>query len=568
MPDFSTLSFDAARGRRIGWAVLLLAVACSFFVGLGLSEVVDINEGLRLMPPVEMIEKGDWVVPRLDGDVYINKPPLIYWVIAAAYKVAGAPSILAGRMAIALICVLTVLATVWIGRRRLSEGAGFWAGLILATGVYFHAKAQQAELDPGMTLAITLSAFLYWLSFQHEGRRRVWVTLAAGVMMGVAFMLKGPVLFPFLLAATLALWVAIRPRWQRLLATLGIVVALALVVALPWCAMLIHRLGFAEVWHTMQRESLERVVKSSAINSGPIYFYVVQIAASFLPWTPLLLFWCLSKSFREYLRRENKPFFRFAVWFALFALIIFSLIKGKETKYLQPIFPYLALLCGVILNWLTRPDGAAERTWRWLRWGLIVFAAAACLAPAVLAFPVKVHWVRMTWATTLPLLAGASLMGAATLLLIHKQREARVAQTLACVLAFAMLLSGGDNLHKCRNNMNVKKSAAPLAAAVARESAGATVYRHFSDRPHDLWYLRRVSTNLPEIKKLPGLLAEAHGPVLMLVRHKSIASLEQTLKGRVEFTINPHVPKTDITLATARLKTPEKDGNGSAEIKK
>lgn len=566
MPVFSSLSFDGARGRKMGWTVLLLVVACSFFVSLGLSEVVDINEGLRLMPALEMLEKGDWVVPRIDGEVYINKPPLVYWILAASYKIAGGPGLLAGRIPIALVCLLTVLAIAWIGRRRISEGAGVWAGLILATAIYFHQKAQKAELDPFLTFAVVAGAYFYWKALQCEGRRRDWgwTTLAAGVLFGAGFMLKGPVIFPFLLAATLAVAVAVRPRWGLLGLSLGAIVALAVMIAVPWCALLIHRLGWNEVWYILHRESLERLVKSTPINSGKIYFYLVQVSSSFLPWTPLLLFWPL-RAFRDHIRRENKPFFRFAAWFTLFSFIIFSLIKGKETEYLLPVFPYLALLCGTILDWLTRPGGAPEGTWRWLRGGLILFAAAACLAPAMLAWPVKFHWIRLTWPTTLPMLAGALVLGVITMRLLLTRRGTRVAQTLACIMSFALVISSGDNLRKSRDNQNEKKSPLPLFEAVQRESAGATLYRKFSNRPHDLWYLRRISTPLSDVRQLPEILAQARGPVMMLMRHKNIASFEKLVQDRVEFIINPHVPKEEIILMTVKLKTLEKGGNQSAE---
>lgn len=547
----------------MAWTVLLLVAVCSFFVSLGLSEIVDINEGLRLMPAIEMHEKGDWVVPRIDGEVYINKPPLVYWILAATYKLAGGPNLIAARLTIALACLLTVLAIIQIGRRQITEGAGFWAGLILATGVYFHQKSQKAELDPFLMLAIVAGVYLFWLSFRREGRQRGWTTLGAGGLMGAAFMLKGPVLFPFLLAAALAVWVTLRPRWPRLLASVGGVVALTVLIAFPWCAMLVKRLGWHEVWITLNRESLERLTKSSAINSGPIYFYLEQVGMSFLPWSPLLLFW-LARPFREFVRRENKPFFRFAALFTLFSFILFSLFKGKETEYLLPAFPYLALLCGTILDWLTRPDGAAEQHWRWMRGGLVTFAAAGCLALVALALPLPgVPWIRMTWMTTLPLLAGSMIAGFYCLSLMLKGRSGRVAPALACVLSFVMLMAGVDNWLKCRENG--RKSAQTLAAMVARESADAKLYRFFKDRPHDLWYLRGISQRLPNLKRLPRIAAESKKPVMLLVRHKNVAALEETLKGRVEFVANPNNGKTDIILMTVKPKTPDGKAGGAAE---
>ena len=68
-----------------------------------------------------MITSGDWVTPRLDGVVYLEKPPLIYWLIAASYKIFGIHD-WAARVPMALaslaVCWLTTAFGIWAFGRR------------------------------------------------------------------------------------------------------------------------------------------------------------------------------------------------------------------------------------------------------------------------------------------------------------------------------------------------------------------------------------------------------------------------------------------------------------------
>ena len=75
-----------------------------------------------------MLSSGDWVTARLDGVIYLEKAPLVYWAMALSYRIFGVHD-WAARIPIALsaigLCWLTAAFGVWAFGRR----AGFYAGL-------------------------------------------------------------------------------------------------------------------------------------------------------------------------------------------------------------------------------------------------------------------------------------------------------------------------------------------------------------------------------------------------------------------------------------------------------
>ncbi len=183
-----------------------------------------------------MLASGDWVTARLDGVAYLEKSPLIYWMMAASYRVLGV-SDWAARLPLALAAVLLCWVTYRFGRWAMGERAGVYAGVSLATaaGLYLFTRI----LIPDATLTLTITVAI-WAAMRllepDEPRRGAWIA-GMGVALGCGLLLKGliAVVFPALaIAAYLAVtrqllhWTA----WRRL--ALGRVALCALLIAAPW----------------------------------------------------------------------------------------------------------------------------------------------------------------------------------------------------------------------------------------------------------------------------------------------------------------------------------------------
>lgn len=133
----SDIQETGARSRTIGGRQALLVLglfAAAAYLGCILSppSLMDDVDAVQAQIARNMLSSGDWVTARLDGVAYLEKPPLIYWMIAACYKVFGVHDWVA-RIPVALssiaLCWLTAAFGAWAFGRR----AGFYAGLSMAT---------------------------------------------------------------------------------------------------------------------------------------------------------------------------------------------------------------------------------------------------------------------------------------------------------------------------------------------------------------------------------------------------------------------------------------------------
>src|ERR671929_1834808 len=249
-PDLDrATSVAPATGRRLLIAALVAVAVLSVVYNLGLKDVVNVNEVQRLLPPIEMQERGDWVVPTIDDEPYLAKPPLIYWMVGATYNLFGSQSTLVGRLPVALVCLLTALGVLVIGWGRANERVGLWSALLLLSSFFFRDRAQEAEIDPVLTGAILGMVYWQWRALTDEH----WLTpsLVSGLFAGAAFLLKGPVTIPFLAASTFAAAYVERPAWRRAAAATGVILALGLAILSPWAVLLIQRVGWGTMWTTL-----------------------------------------------------------------------------------------------------------------------------------------------------------------------------------------------------------------------------------------------------------------------------------------------------------------------------
>ena len=116
--------------RRLPLFLLVAVVALGW--RLGGYRLLDPDEGRNAEVAREMAERNDYLLPRLNGLPYLDKPFVYFAAAAAAMEVLG-PTEAAARLPAYLATVATVLLLVWWARRRWGADAGWLAGLALAT---------------------------------------------------------------------------------------------------------------------------------------------------------------------------------------------------------------------------------------------------------------------------------------------------------------------------------------------------------------------------------------------------------------------------------------------------
>ena len=385
---------------------------------------------------------GDWLVPHLNGVVYSDKPPLFFWIAAAAQRL-GVPLPLAAFLPSVLGAVIALLATAGIARRLLGPPADLAAAAVLATSSLFSSMAGRANLDALLAGWIAL-AMLLWVRGAEEsehggGRARLFMALAC-LSAGLGVLVKGPVALA-IPAVAIALSLVLEGRGRSLASrwTAG-ALALSLLPAGLWILLAGLRAGLPYVQTLVVHHGVGHPL-GRVLHAGPWYSYARMLPRVLLPWSLLLpaalvaLPWPLR---RPLARRDALP-----IAWLVGGYVMLSAFPAKRQHYLVPILPGAALLVARLFAELSREgtSGAAAGAVR-LRNRLAelacralaaagvaagavgIAAAAAALAEVDLAaslpasFPSRAAWVAL-WSSLLsaPALYAAALaaLGAAAL---------------------------------------------------------------------------------------------------------------------------------------------------------
>jgi hypothetical protein len=341
-----------------------------------------------------MLASGDWVTARLDGVAYLEKSPLIYWMMAVSFRVFGVHD-WAARLPLALSVILLCWATFRFARWAFGDDAGLYSGLALATcaGLFLFTRILIPDAMVTLTITVAIWAWLRLLE-PDEPDLRKW-SLVLGASMGLGLLLKGLIAFVFPVLAGLVYMTITRQlfslaAWKRLHIILAIVVAL--VIALPWHVLATLRnppyfafslhAGPGEYrgffWFYFFNEHLLRFLNlryPRDYNTVPrLLFWALNLVWLF-PWsiyllaTPTLSYTPTTRAGRARLMA--------VCWIAV--VMVFFTFSTTQEYYSMPIYPALALLIG----------SALAAGGRWIRIGsrvllgittLLFFALAAILA--------------------------------------------------------------------------------------------------------------------------------------------------------------------------------------------
>jgi 4-amino-4-deoxy-L-arabinose transferase-like glycosyltransferase len=348
----------------------------------------DPDETRYLEIPREMVETGDWVIPRLNYVFYLEKPPLYYWMVAAAYKVVGTTPV-AARL-VSLLCGIGVVwLTAALGRMLWDRGTGTRAGLILATCPFVVVLSSIVTIDMPFVFFVTagitalVSATVRSQRGEAPSRSQDLLCLAGYALLGLAVMTKGPVA---LVAPTL-LWVFWLGRRRRPILPPRFFVgsAVFLAVCAPWFIHVGSKFPqFVEFFFV--RGHLARLSPGDGpaqinLHSQPFYVYLPVLLGGGFPWA----LWLVApwRTLRQEL--EPRSASRLAWSWLVPGFVFFSLVSAKLPTYILPLFPPMALLAA--RHW---EDAAASRLPdRFLRGMAVAIVAAMLLMIALTWWTLK-----------------------------------------------------------------------------------------------------------------------------------------------------------------------------------
>src|SRR6266849_4498093 len=276
-----------AASTAIRWPRLLaLIVLPGFLIYPSLSyRLLEPDEGRYAEIPREMMVRGEWIVPYLNGEPYLDKPPLLYWCVMGSYRLLGVAD-WSARLVPALAIHGCILLIYLLGRRSLGERAAFWGAVLLSLAPGFASMGRLLVLDGLLAFWVT-AAVLCAFEAIREGRLRwVWWLFAA-VACGLGILTKGPIAL-VLLAPPIWLYGRLTGRRKVVSGRAWLLLAgVAVLVALPWyVAVCVRMPGFAKYF--LWEHNVVRFVKPFD-HLQPVWFYGPIALLGLLPGSLLLV---------------------------------------------------------------------------------------------------------------------------------------------------------------------------------------------------------------------------------------------------------------------------------------
>lgn len=456
---------------RAWWLLLPLAVAVAGLVfDLGGYPLLDPDEGRNAEVAREMASTGDYVVPRLNGLPYLDKPVLFFAAAAASMELLG-PTETAARLPSLLFTLATVALVGWFATRLYGREAGIVAAGATASTPFALAYARTVIFDAALTFWVVLALVGFYFAIEGRasdrarGARRaaptstppspamslgrlaqpwVYTSLAWGAM-ALGVLTKGPVALaiPLLVAVPYAGW---RRAWWALADATSVLLFVALVG--PWLyAMSSEVPGFLR--YALVTETALRLTTDELHRVEPFWYFLAIFPLAAFPWTVVA-----AGTWRG--RPDARAVF-FLLWI-LVPLLLFTLSQSKRPQYVLPLVPAVGLL--VAGQWVRETRGALGA--RLGGGALLALAAVLLTGPGLIAGAVDA-----TTAIAVEIPATAAKLGAAcavggTLAWFGAARRREVALLgLAVPVAAIPFVSRG-----LMDEIGRERSGAELAAAV------------------------------------------------------------------------------------------------------
>jgi 4-amino-4-deoxy-L-arabinose transferase-like glycosyltransferase len=353
-------------GKRQLFLALAILIGWMPAVSLWLNPpVLTGDEAYYARVPVEMRERGDWLVPYFNGKPRYKKPPLMYWLVAVSQRIFGENEV-ASRLPSLLAVVLTSLLLLWFGLKTSFAETGVWAATIFLLNPMTAGLGNWGAPEATLCLFVTAS-ILFGLLWVRDCSLSFWL-LVSGAAAGLGVLTKGApgLVLPVIVLFPLAFWRTWAKhgsrtswsQWMNLGAQIVLWLTACSAIAAPWFLLVSIREGetFWQVF--LLHEHVRRVAEPMEGHRGPLWYYLLVIWLFFLPWSTCLPHAIASalKSLRQSSAGKNHFVATSMAWWAISVVGLFSLVATKLPHYIFPAFPAIAWLC------VYRTEGEASKS--------------------------------------------------------------------------------------------------------------------------------------------------------------------------------------------------------------
>ena len=513
--------------------ILTIAALFIYLVALGNVPLRDWDEGTYAIISREMYRTQNWVYPTAHGAPFLEKPPLVYWLIATSYTFGGVNE-WTTRLPLAIASALAVPLVYEIGKQVFGQKLP----AVFSAVVYLTLLPVVRHGRLAMHDGISVTCFLFALWCLLKGEKQRWYLLGFGLGMALLTLSKG--ILVLLLGAIALIFLFLDQRWyvfKSFYFWLGIV--LSLIPVTGWYVAQIQAYGQVFIQVNFLNQSFDRISQVVHSNTGPVWYYLLEIIKYSMPWLLFLpggLYLAWQDRWRSWGRLVLVGLGGY--------LLPISLMGTKLPWYVMPVYPFVAWAVGAQLAklWGQPPWGRlGDKKWGWkILFGVFGILTLGAVGGLGYFLVVDRQLILILMAITVIL-----TMGGVTAYLRLRDKKYLMCLTSGMYLSLVMLMCSQSWLWE----LNEVFPVATVAALVrANTPPGAAVYTSFPyHRPSLSFYCDR-QIQPKDINTLSQLWSESQPyllldrPALEKIKEKLQLSNSQMLGTAEGFTLIGRIP--------------------------
>ncbi|MCX7793366.1 MAG: glycosyltransferase family 39 protein [Thermodesulfovibrionales bacterium] len=442
------------------------------------------EEGRRVVIALEMIKSGDYVVPTLEGEVYLNKPPLFNWLLAAMFNITGSSAEATARavsVLSAIICAI-IVSLFWL--KLGFKDLWFLPGLVFLSIPDVMDKAIRAEIDMTFTLTVTAS-ILSWFYLYELKKRNLAGWIVSLVLLTIAFLTKG-IISVYFFYLTIGCYLFSNKRLKELTSINHLTGVFAGVIVFSlWFIPLLKRIDLQTVLSAWLQEILVRKEPLKDSFWRHLIDFPLQFIIGYMPWIGFLLFF----KKRLMLNKGLKDILTFSLLPIISTLIIFWLIPGARVRYILPLSGIFALLIALIIEFIKESNDISIKIY------FKILAVIIILSGLSIPFLKETFEIKgmVPWAGGLLLLAGG------VYLFFLKDLHKRVITLLVIMFIFKSVYAAVYFPYHEKNMSYYRYAAKRINEMVP---LSASLYDYNLGNYHITYYLKRDVLKIKDISLL------------------------------------------------------------------
>lgn len=483
--------------KKEQWALtgLLFLLVPALLINLGIVPLY-VEEPRRATVALEMLIRGNWLVPTINGGSYYLKPPVFNWILASVYHLAGYPSEFITRLTTIVSLLIFGGIIFWIGKKYVSLSFGALSAFLFVTAagnLFFNSLL--AEIDVFYSM-ITYASLIFMFHLQHR-KKYLLLFMVVYFLGAVGTLTKG---MPSILFTGLSILVffIVNREFKRLFSLAHLAGILLYFVIVGGYFAAYSRHGDAlQYLLSLTVESGQRLAGDTFGDYlKHMILYPLDTLMNLLP-VPILLIFTIRRSFLKVIR-EN-PLMKFALLMLIVHFPVYWLPPGGRQRYIIMLYPFIVqVLTYFYLNFFTEEKGKS-RICNIIITTSLTFAAAACLVPLFVR--------KMDFIPNILLISLSSFIVMA-LILVFQLKKPRYS-ILSLILAMIVIrIFFGLTVLPVRATEGGAPANRHAALEIARLTNGepVSIYRSTFFPMQSIFYLERERNEIVPVKQqaVPG----------------------------------------------------------------